>query len=236
MFVLWSTTDPAAHLAETLEAEVPGLEVTRINPREEFERYRQETLDKNRGQLTPENLELLDEELQSPCYEEVAVFLAFTRIAREARQEFIVMDTASTGRTLLLLDTTGAYHREVMDKTKEVSSHVTTPLMRLRDPDYTKVILVTTAETMPVLEAESLQEDLRRAGVEPFAWVINASLSAAAPRDRIPVERALAEFEPIEALRDRLAHRLAIVPFLPDEPVGPSRLLALAREATSSPQ
>ncbi len=223
-----TTTDPAAHLGETLEAEVAGLQVSRIDPKLEFQHYREETLTRSRGRMTPDQLALLDEELRSPCYEEVAVFLAFARIVARAREQFVVIDTAPTGHTLLLLDTTGAYHREVLQRSQDVQGRVTTPLMRLRDPDYTKILIVATPEPTPVLEAKALQEDLRRAGIEPFAWVINASLAAAAPHDPLLVERARAEREPIRMVQDELAKRVAIIPFLAEEPVGASRLLALA--------
>lgn len=114
------------------------------------------------------------------------------------------MDTAPTGHTLLLLDTTGAYHRQ------------------------TKIVLATTPEPTPVLEAEALHNALRRAGIEPFAWVINASLAAAQPRDPVLRARARAELEPIRTVRERLARRVAIVSFLSDEPIGSVRLAALA--------
>jgi len=223
-----TTTDPAAHLGETLEAAVPGLQVSSIDAKLEFQKYREETLARSRERMTPDRLALLDEELRSPCYEEVAVFLAFAHIVADARQQFVVVDTAPTGHTLLLLDTTGAYHREVLHRTRDVQGKVTTPLMRLRDPDYTKILIVATPEPTPVLEAKALQEDLRRAGIEPFAWVINGSLAAARPKDPLLVERARAELEPIRMVREELARRLAIVPFLAEEPVGAARLAALA--------
>lgn len=223
-----TTTDPAAHLSETLPAEVPGLAVTRIDAEVEYRRYREDMLASKRDRLKPEDLALLEEELRSPCYEEVAVFLAFARIVRAAKREFIVMDTAPTGHTLLLMDTTGAYHRETMEKARDVHGRITTPLMQLQDPAHTKIVLVTTPEPTPVLEAKALQGDLRRAGVEPFAWVINGSLAAAQPRDAILRQRARAEREPIRMVQDELARRLAIVPFLADEPVGASRLVDLA--------
>lgn len=222
-----TTTDPAAHLGETLAAAVPQLSISRIDPKAEFRNYREETLARSRERMTPDQLTLLDEELRSPCYEEVAVFLAFAHTVSSARGQFVVVDTAPTGHTLLLLDTTGAYHREVLERTRDVHGKVTTPLMRLRDPDYTKILIVATPEPTPVLEAKALQEDLRRAGIEPFAWVINGSLAAAAPRDALLVARARAELEPIRMVQDELAQRLAIVPFLAEEPVGAARLLAL---------
>jgi arsenite-transporting ATPase len=229
-----TTTDPAAHLGEMLEAAVPGLQVSRIDAKEEFRSYRQATLDRSRDRMPPDKLALLEEELRSPCYEEVAVFLAFAHIVTGARQQFVVVDTAPTGHTLLLLDTTGAYHREVLQQTRDVHGKVTTPLMRLRDPDYTKILIIATPEQTPVLEAKALQEDLRRAEIEPFAWVINGSLAAAAPRDPLLVERARAELAPIRIVQEELAQRLAIVPFLAEEPVGASRLLALAGGPASS--
>jgi len=224
-----TTTDPAAQLAETLGSAVPGLAVSRIDAAAEVRLYRDDMIARNRDRLGPEELALLEEELRSPCYEEVAVFLAFARIVKGARREFVVMDTAPTGHTLLLMDTTGAYHRETLERTRGVAGRVTTPLMQIQDPEYTKVIVVTTPEPTPVLEAEALQDDLRRAKIEPFAWVINGSLAAAKPRDTILRQRARAELEPIRDVRERLARRVAIVPFLADEPIGALRLAALAR-------
>lgn len=196
-----TTTDPAAHLADGLGSEVPGLAVSRIDAEAEYRRYCEDVLERNRSSLDPAKLALLEEELRSPCYEELAVFLAFARLVKGSAREFVVMDTAPTGHTLLLLDTTGAYHRETMKRMAGVPGRVKTPLMQIQDPESTRVVLVTTPEPTPVLEAEALQDDLRRAGIEPFAWVVNGSLAAAKPRDPVLRQRARAEREPI--LRSR---------------------------------
>jgi arsenite-transporting ATPase len=221
-----TTTDPAAHLAMTLETEVPGLKVSRIDPKAETENYRQRALESPRAKLDAESLALMEEDLRSPCTEEVAVFHAFSRVVSGAQQEIVVMDTAPTGHTLLLLDATGAYHREMVRNfgLKVVS----TPLTRLRDPAYTKVLIVTLPEPTPVLEAEQLQAELRRAGIEPFAWVINASLAAARPIDHILVQRAQAELEQIHKVQERSANRVVVVPWQTEEPVGPARSRQLA--------
>jgi hypothetical protein len=126
---------------------------------------------------TPRAAPLLEEDLRSPCTEEIAVFQAFSRIIREAGRKFVVMDTAPTGHTLLLLDATGAYHRDIVRQMGNTGVHFTTPMMQLQDPKQTKVLIVTLAETTPVLEAANLQADLRRAGIEPWAWVINNSVN-----------------------------------------------------------
>src|SRR5690606_34542703 len=184
-----TTSDPAAHLADTLAGEVEHLRVSRIDPQVEIARYRQRVLDTKGRQLDAAGRAMLEEDLRSPCTEEIAVFQAFSRIIREARSSFVVMDTAPTGHTLLLLDATGAYHREVTRQLRG-GLHVTTPLMQLQDPQQTKVLIVTLAETTPVLEAAGLQADLRRAGIEPWAWVVNQSLAVVPTTSSLLTRRA----------------------------------------------
>ncbi len=152
-----TTSDPAAHLAETLAGSLDNLTVSRIDPHEVTERYRQRVLETKGALLDAQGRALLEEDLRSPCTEEIAVFQAFSRIIREAGKKYVVMDTAPTGHTLLLLDATGAYHRDVVRQMGQTGAHFTTPMMRLQDPRQTKVILVTLAETTPVLEAANLQ-------------------------------------------------------------------------------
>ena len=223
-----TTTDPAQHLSDTVHGEVSNLRVTVIDPKEEARRYRERALAAAEKARPPEQLALLAEELQSPCYDEVAVFQAFSRVVMSASKEFVVVDTAPTGHTLLLLDTTGAYHRQIMKNAPAQGTHIRTPLMKLQDREYTRILIVALPETTPVLEAGALQGDLRRAGIEPFAWVINASLAAAGPKDPVLRARAAAELEQIRIVRDRLASRVALVPFQADEPAGFKRLLALS--------
>ena len=158
------------------------------------------------------------------------MFQAFSRIIREAGRKFVVMDTAPTGHTLLLLDATGAYHREVTRQMGGSGLRYTTPMMQLRDPKQTKVLLVVLAETTPVLEAASLQADLRRAGIEPWAWVVNNSVAKAHPRSPLLRQRALNELREIDAVATRHSRRFAVVPLLQQEPVGAEHLLELAND------
>jgi arsenite-transporting ATPase len=226
-----TTTDPAAHLAATLATDVPGLTVSRIDPAAETQAYRHRMLEEARRRRTAEELALLDADLHSPCTEEIAVFYAFARLVARAQRELVIMDTAPTGHTLLLLDATGAYHRELVHKFGR--KVVATPLMRLRDPQYTKVILVTLPEPTPVLEAQQLQADLRRAGIEPWAWVINSSLAAASPTDPLLRQRAVAELEQIRTVHAQGTRRVVLVPWVTEEPRGPERLQRLAQGVTS---
>jgi arsenite-transporting ATPase len=222
-----STTDPAAHVAQALSADVGGLTVSRIDPRDETRRYVERVLATRGKDLDDAGRRLLEEDLRSPCTEEVAVFQAFARIVNEARRGVVVLDTAPTGHTLLLLDATGAYHREVVRNSTMAAEQITTPMMRLRDPDYTRIVVVTLAETTPVLEAAGLQDDLRRAGIEPFAWIINRSLTAAQTADPLLRARAAAEVPLIQRVQTDLAKRTLLVPMQADPPTGVERLRRL---------
>jgi arsenite-transporting ATPase len=229
-----TTSDPAAHLVETLHGAMDNLTVSRIDPHAETERYRQNVLATKGAHLDADGRALLVEDLRSPCTEEIAVFQAFSRIIREAGKTFVVMDTAPTGHTLLLLDATGAYHREVARHIGDANTHYTTPMMQLQNPKQTKVLLVTLAEKTPVLEAASLQSDLLRAGIEPWAWIINNSVAAARPKSPLLRQRARNELHEINTVVTRHARRYAVVPLLKEEPVGVDRLLELAGRVTES--
>ncbi|MFU1851876.1 arsenite efflux transporter ATPase subunit ArsA [Citrobacter portucalensis] len=222
-----TTSDPAAHLSTTLNGSLNNLQVSRIDPLEETERYRQHVLETKGKELDDAGKHLLEEDLRSPCTEEIAVFQAFSRVIREAGKRFVVMDTAPTGHTLLLLDATGAYHREIARKMGE-KGHFTTPMMQLQDPDRTKVLLVTLPETTPVLEAANLQADLERAGIHPWGWIINNSLSIADTRSPLLRLRAQQERPQIESVKNLHASRVALVPVLASEPTGIDKLKQLA--------
>ncbi len=223
-----STSDPAAHLSETLDGELENLVVSQIDPHVETERYRRQVLESRGASLDAQGRALLEEDLRSPCTEEIAVFQAFSRVIREAGKKFVVMDTAPTGHTLLLLDATGAYHREIARQSRHTDEQFTTPMMQLQDPKQTKVLLVTLAETTPVLEAANLQADLRRAGIEPWAWVVNNSIAATTVLSSLLRQRARNELREIDAVASRHAKRYAVVPLLAEEPIGTVHLRKLA--------
>lgn len=231
-----TTSDPAAHLTETLAGSLDSLSVSRIDPHAETERYRAHVMATKGARLDAQGQAMLAEDLRSPCTEEIAVFQAFSRIIREAGRKFVVMDTAPTGHTLLLLDATGAYHREIVRQMGDTTLHYSTPMMQLQDPAQTKVLIVTLAETTPVLEAANLQADLRRAGIEPWAWVINNCVAAAHPRAALLRRRARNELREIEAVATRHARRYALVPLQALEPVGVQRLLELAHGGAAAMQ
>ena len=223
-----TTTDPAGHLENTVGDGygMPNLTLSRVDPLRAVKDYREHVMATKGKNLDEDGRALLAEDLMSPCTEEVAVFQQFTKLVNEARRTFVVMDTAPTGHTLLLMDAAGSYHREIA-RNMPAGTQYTTPMMRLQDPDYTKILLVTLPETTPVLEASILEDDLLRAGIQPWAWVINQSLTAAATTSPLLRHRAGQERRPVDAVRAR-AKRLAIVPLLQEEPTGPKRLALLA--------
>ena len=227
-----TTSDPAAHLMETLHGTLAHLTVSRIDPHEVTEAYRTHVLASKGAKLDAAGRAVLEEDLRSPCTEEIAVFQAFSRVIREAGKKFVVMDTAPTGHTLLLLDATGAYHRDIARQMAS-GAHFTTPMMQLQDSKQTKVLIVTLAETTPVLEAANLQADLRRAGIEPWAWVINNSVAAVPTTSPLLKKRANNELREINAVCSQHATRYALVPLLKDEPIGVDRLRQLATNLPS---
>lgn len=214
-----STTDPAAGLERALDDMTTEFTVARIDPGVEVARYRAEVLAQAGSDLDEEGRALLEEDLRSPCTEEIAVFQAFARTVAEGREGFVVLDTAPTGHTILLLDATLAYHRELGRQSGEVAPDVQQLLPRLRDPQFTTVLLVTLAETTPMNEAEQLAGDLQRAGISPFAWVVNQSLTPTAVSDPVLVARRALEAGHLRRVAE-MAERYAIVPWQAEPPTG----------------
>ena len=226
-----TTTDPAAHVSQTLACELPGLKVDRIDPVAETQAYIAKIMASKGKNLDADGKALLLEDLQSPCTEEVAVFHAFSRVVNEARSAFVVLDTAPTGHSLLLMDATGAYHRQMTQQYEGMANakHIVTPLMRLQDPATTKVLLVTLPETTPVTQAAALQDDLRRAHIEPWAWVVNKSLASTGTVDPLLQARLVSEQQQTERIAQGLAQRTYALPWLAESPVGVAALGALTK-------
>ena len=218
--VILSTTDPAAHVAATMDGEVAGLTVTRIDPAQEVADYTRDVLEKAGRSLDAGGRAMLEEDLRSPCTEEIAVFRAFAKTVDEGKDGFVVLDTAPTGHTILLLDAAEAYHREVMRTQGEMPESVRQLLPRLRDAAFTRVLVVTLPEATPVHEAEKLQIDLGRAGIKPFAWVINQSLLASGTHNPMLCQRGAYEVPFVRRVVDDLATRSALIPWLASAPIG----------------
>ena len=228
--VTLSTTDPAAHVGEALAGAVPsGLRVERIDPVRETARYSAEVLAAATG-LDDEGRTLLQEDLRSPCTEEIAVFRAFARTVDQARERIVVLDTAPTGHTLLLLDAAQGYHREVQRTNAQVPDEVSELLARLRDPHFARVLVVTLPESTPVHEAERLQSDLRRAAIEPYGWVVNASLAATATTHPVLRARAANETGHVERVRRLAADDVWLVGWQAESPAGAAALRRLVTD------
>ncbi len=222
--VVLSTTDPAAHVAQTIEKDLPNLTVERIDPKAETERYVAGVLEKNRSKLSEDDMALLEEEMRSPCIEEIAVFQAFAQTVAKGETGFVVLDTAPTGHTLLLLDATQSYHREVAKSVDELPEAVKTLLPRVRDPKFTKVLIVALPEATPTHEASALQEDLRRAGIEPYGWIVNRCFSFSGTRDPALCAKGMDELTYLNEILDHHAQRTVISPWVPQELNGAENL------------
>lgn len=223
--MLLTTTDPAAHIQDFIEqlGELPAtLTVERIDPKVETQRYTEKILEQKGQGKSEEAKKLILEDLKSPCTEEVAVFHAFSKAIRMAKRKFVVMDTAPTGHTLLLLDTAGSYHREIM-KNNINASQLRTPYMSLQDQTLSKIILVSLPETTPMREAGDLQNDLKRAGIIPYAWLINQSLSMLTGiTDPLLKSRANAENQVINTIKETHSQRTYGIPFIAEKKLLPA--------------
>ena len=232
-----STTDPAAHVAQTLAGHVDGLTVSRIDPAAETAAYQAEVMQSQGAHLDAAGRALLEEDLRSPCTEEIAVFRAFAREVDRGSDRIVVLDTAPTGHTLLLLDASEAYNRELQRQSRDTQPESVLRLLeRLRDPAFTRILLVTLPEATPVHEAAALQKDLRRAQIEPFAWVINQSLLNSGSCDPLLQRREAAERPYLTEVVERHATRTAWLPWQAEEPVGPAALARLGALSTPRPQ
>lgn len=209
--VLLTTTDPAAHVADAAGDVPANLKVDRIDPKAEVARYREDVLATTGKNLDADGLALLEEDLASPCTEEIAVFQAFAATVDQAKDRIVVMDTAPTGHTILLLDAAQSFHKEVSRQARAVPDAVLNLLPLLRDPEFTRILLCAIPEATPVHEAEELQKDLRRAGIEPFAWVINQSLAPLKVTDPVLVARQTQEGRYLDEVRNGLATRTALL-------------------------
>jgi len=216
-----TTTDPAAHLIDHIgDLSIPeNMTVDRIDPVAEKQTYIEKVLSQRGKNKTEDELKLLREDLESPCTEEVAVFQAFSKAIHQAKHKFVVMDTAPTGHTLLLLDTTGSYHKEVLRNTKMESDKLKTPYMYLQDPAYAKLLIVALPETTPITEAAKLQDDLRRSNIEPYAWIANQSMSATNISDPLLKQRAAEEVPLLDEIDKKHAKKLYAIPWVAEEPV-----------------
>ena len=230
-----STTDPAAHVGWVIEKPLPGLKVGRIDAEGETQAYRDEVMSTVGQRLDEQGRALLAEDLRSPCTEEVAVFRTFARTVAEGQDGFVVLDTAPTGHTILLLDAAEAYHREVLRQSSNMPETVRDLLPRLRDPEFTSILLVTLPEATPVHEAARLQSDLARAGITPFAWVINQSLSPLTLSDPVLNCRQDNEQVYIREVTEHLAGRTSLIPWLAVAPAGQHGLRAALSGAAELP-
>jgi arsenite-transporting ATPase len=209
--VLLTTTDPAAHVASAVGEELVNLTVSRIDPEKEVANYRETVLATTGKNLDADGLALLEEDLASPCTEEIAVFQAFAETVDDAKDMVVVMDTAPTGHTILLLDAAQSYHKEVSRQAKSVSEAVLRLLPRLRDPKFTRIVLCALPEATPVHEAAQLQNDLRRAGIEPFAWIANQSLSPLHVTDPVLLARRAQEKRYLDEIENELSSNPVLI-------------------------
>ncbi|MBE5976825.1 MAG: arsenical pump-driving ATPase [Paenibacillaceae bacterium] len=211
-----TTTDPAAHLKFVM-SETDKITMSHIDEKEELKKYQQEVLNKARETMSEEDLAYIEEDLRSPCTQEIAVFRAFADIVDRAEDQIVVIDTAPTGHTLLLLDSTQSYNQEIKRSQGDVPDSAKKLLPRLRNKSETEVIIVTLAETTPVYEALRLETDLKRAGIAAKWWVINSSLYRTGTTNHLLTAKASNEIQWINKVDAHSNGNFAVISWRPYE-------------------
>lgn len=215
--VTLSTTDPAAHL-DYINRGNENLIIEKIDAKIETKKHIESVISKNEGKLSKEDMDLLKEELSSPCIEEIAVFQAFAKTVDKAKDRFVVLDTAPTGHTLLLLDASSAYHKEVLKNSNDdMSDELTSLLPRLKDPKFTKILLIALAEATPTHEAKDLAIDLKRAGITPYSWIVNRSFALTNSSNNLLCQKGLNELKYINEIKNELSDKLVISKWIKEE-------------------
>ncbi|MBB6449780.1 arsenite-transporting ATPase [Geomicrobium halophilum] len=215
-----TTTDPASHLYERFNGSgSEKLKITQIDPVHEVQEYKEKVL-QQAGPLDEEAKEYLEEDLRSPCTEEIAVFQAFAKVVDASDDEIVIIDTAPTGHTLLLLDAAQSYHQEIQRSTGEVPESVEKLLPRLRNPEETDILLVSLPEATPVYEARRLQDDLKRAGITANHWVINQSLYETHTTESVLAAKAQYEKRWIKEVNESYSTFTVVMPWQAEDTIG----------------
>ncbi|MBS3994690.1 MAG: AAA family ATPase, partial [Alkaliphilus sp.] len=210
-----TSTDPADHIQYVIQ-DSEHITLSKIDEKQELINYQNEVLSKVRETMSEEDVAYIEEDLRSPCTQEIAVFRAFAEIVDKAENQVVVIDTAPTGHTLLLLDATQSYHKEVQRTKGETPVSVQRLLPRLRDESQTEVVIVTLPEATPVFEANRLRDDLKRAGINNRWWVVNQCLTMTNTCDSMLLARAKAEMQWIEKVKEISADNFVAIPWVQD--------------------
>lgn len=216
-----TTTDPAAHLKYVI-TETDSISMSHIDEQAELKKYQEEVLSKAKETMSDEDLAYVEEDLRSPCTQEIAVFRAFAEIVEKAENEVVVIDTAPTGHTLLLLESTQSYNQEIERSKGDIPESAKKLLPRLHNGNETEVIIVTLPEATPVYEAMRLEEDLRRAGINNKWWIINSSLYQTGTTNQMLSAKASNEIEWINKIDTHANGNFAVIPWKHDEIKGES--------------
>jgi arsenite-transporting ATPase len=211
-----TTTDPAAHLKFVID-ESNGITMSHIDEQAELEKYKEAVLSKARETMSDDDIAYVEEDLRSPCTQEIAVFRAFAEIVEKADDQVVVIDTAPTGHTLLLLESTQSYNQEIKRSQGDVPESAKKLLPRLRNTNETEVIIVTLAEATPVYEAMRLEDDLKRAGIATKWWVINSSLYKTGTTNQMLAAKASNEVEWINKIDAHANGNFTVIPWSPED-------------------
>ena len=245
------TTDPAAHLGDVLDTPVgdeiaavagqPDLWAVKIDPKTAAETYKARILEDARKRGRPESaIAVMEEELNSPCTEEMAAFDKFIEYASQPDWQAVVFDTAPTGHTLRLLELPIDWSKQIDVKVfASVDASAADDVAKkrfaqvidmMRDQEQSTFAFVMYPEATPILEAWRAARELETVGIRPSLVVANFVI----PPERastpfVRARRAMQE-KYLAEIGERFGLPLVQIPLLPREVKGVAMLSRLAAQ------
>jgi arsenite-transporting ATPase len=239
------TTDPAAHIGEVLDVKIgsrpekitDNLFAVMVNQQEAFKEYKEKVLSEARGKYSEDMLATMEEELNSPCTEEMAAFDKFIQYIEGRDYEVVVFDTAPTGHTLRLLDLPFDYAKQVemmssaaeSIENKETAQHRFRDIIStLRDKDMTVFSLVLYPESTPIMESYRAMLDLKEAGIETQLVIANMVLPEKVCSNNFFKNRRQMQLKYLQEIKDRFNLPVLQFPLMQEEIKGLNLLKAAA--------
>jgi arsenite-transporting ATPase len=243
------TTDPAAHIGQVLETEVNhipvniagGLWAVNIDQKTAVEEYRRKIMDDARTSgYNDELLASLEEELESPCTEEIAIFEQFANLLNEPGWDYFVLDTAPTGHTLRLLELPFEYKKQLDMKLKgnttatdnsQANTKIEALIKRLKNPEQASFLLVAYPEFTPIHESHRAMKDLERVGINVQGIFLNHILQRSDCQNGFAMDRWKLQQHYLHIAREIYNPKpLFAIPLQPSEIIGIEKVKKLSNE------
>jgi arsenite-transporting ATPase len=248
---LLMTTDPASHIGEVLSvrvgddiSKVDGVEnlyAVKIDQKKATEEYKNSILLDANEKFDENTVKAMEEELNSPCTEEMAAFQKFIEYVNLEDFEVIVFDTAPTGHTLRLLELPMDWSKQIQlkagqsaeiteedKKQKELFDKV---IRMMKDKEMTTFAFVMYPEKTPIVEAYRASKELETVGIETQMIIANLIIPEEQAVTPFFKNRRKMQFKYLEEIKDKFQNVLMLkVPMFEKEIKGINMLTSAAEK------